>query len=83
VNTLKPGWTTVIVRSENGEKLIKDAEKDGAIEIRSLTDEEIEKIREISLKKKRENLENIFKSADPVRLLNLVINPDEVKSRIV
>lgn len=55
------GWSTVIIRSEKGKKILEDAEKEGYFETKNLTKEGINILEKIAAKKKNENLENIMK----------------------
>ncbi|MGQ4891324.1 MAG: Coenzyme F420 hydrogenase/dehydrogenase, beta subunit C-terminal domain [Candidatus Njordarchaeia archaeon] len=46
------GWTTIIIRSELGERIVEEAEKEGYIETMELTEKDINKIVELAKLKK-------------------------------
>ena len=75
----EPGWSTVIPRSESGLELVKRAEKDGLIDLKELSESRIEEIRDLALYKKRENLKNILTKLEPVRILNMELEPGMLK----
>ena len=47
-----PGWTTIIVRNEKGEKIIEEAEHEGYIETQPLGEKQVQKIIELAKLKK-------------------------------
>ncbi len=51
------GWNTVIVRSERGEALVERCEREGAIEVQVLPEENLRHLKDASLLKKRRALE--------------------------
>lgn len=53
------GWSTVIVRTDKGEKVIKDAINQGYIEAKDLTESQFSLLNKIAGNKKRKNLDNI------------------------
>jgi coenzyme F420 hydrogenase subunit beta len=55
----KEGWNTVIVRTEMGENLLKEAKRAGVIETRSLPKDNLIHLKEASLLKKRRALDAI------------------------
>jgi len=48
-----PGWNTILVRTKNGEELLGQAERLGALETRPLPEENLAHLKEASLLKKR------------------------------
>ena len=74
------GWTTIIVRTDEGKKVLKAAEKKGLIETESLPEKKIASIQKFALKKKKDNLDNIFDRMGQIKLLNLVFEGEELKS---
>jgi len=72
----KPGWSTVIARSEAGKELMKSAEEEGVIEIKKLTEERIKEVRNLASFKKRENLKSIYDKMEPIRILNMQVEPE-------
>ena len=74
------GWTTIIVRSDEGKKLLEAVEKKGLIETKSLSEKKIASIQKFALKKKKDNLDNILERVGQIRLLNLVVEGAELKS---
>lgn len=55
------GWSTVIVRSDKGLELIKNAEDDKYIETKPISDSGIKLVENLAKKKKKENKEEIKK----------------------
>lgn len=55
------GWSTVIVRTEKGFKLLKDAEKDNYITTKEMEDSGLKLLERMASKKKKENKEEITK----------------------
>lgn len=55
------GWSTVIIRTEKGKKILEAGEKEGYFETKTLTSEGKKLLERIAAKKKKENLENIMK----------------------
>lgn len=51
------GWNTVIVRSERGDALVERCEREGAIEVQGLPEENLMHLKDASLLKKRRALE--------------------------
>lgn len=54
-------WSTVIVRTKKGKKILEDAEKEGYFETKSLSEKGKNLLERIAMKKKQENLKNIMK----------------------
>ncbi|MHC1635323.1 MAG: Coenzyme F420 hydrogenase/dehydrogenase, beta subunit C-terminal domain [Candidatus Methanospirareceae archaeon] len=73
------GWSTVICRSKEGEEIMKEAEEKGVIEVKKLSDGDIESVRKLAVRKKKENLKNIYEKAEAVKVLNLMIEPEMLK----
>lgn len=55
------GWSTVIIRTEKGKKLLENAEKEGYFETKIITEKGKKVLERIANKKKKDNLENIIK----------------------
>ena len=55
------GWSTIIVRTDKGLELVKNAEKDNYIETKPIEESGIKIIEKLANKKKKENLEEIRK----------------------
>ncbi|MBM4339065.1 MAG: hypothetical protein FJ110_05945 [Deltaproteobacteria bacterium] len=53
------GWNTVIIRSDRGEALFKEAEEEGIIECQLLPEDHLEHLKEASLLKKERAINNI------------------------
>jgi len=53
------GWNTVIIRSDQGEALFKEAEKEGMIECQSLPEDHLNHLKEASLLKRRRRMDNL------------------------
>jgi len=70
------GWSTVIMRSEAGEDLVKRAKKAGLIETEKLSEEQIEEVRNLASFKKRENLKHIYEKTEPISILNMQVAPE-------
>ncbi len=70
------GWSTVIMRSDAGEDLVKRAEEEGVIEVKKLTEKQIEEVRNLASYKKRGNLKNIYDKTDLFRILNMLVEPE-------
>ncbi len=70
------GWSTLITRSEAGKELMKRAEEEGVIETKKLTEERIKEVRNLASFKKRENLKNIYDKMEPIRILNMLVEPE-------
>jgi coenzyme F420 hydrogenase subunit beta len=69
------GWSTVIMRSEAGEDLVKRAEEAGLIETKKLSEEQIGEVRNLASFKKRENLKHIYEKTEPISILNMQVEP--------
>ena len=70
------GWSTVITRSEAGKDLVKRAEAEGIIEAKKLTEEQINEVRKLASFKKRGNLKHIYEKTEPIRILNMLVEPE-------
>jgi len=70
------GWSTVITRSEAGAEIVKKAEKEGVIEAKKLTEEQLKELKSLASFKKRENLKNIYDKTEPIRILNMQVEPE-------
>ena len=70
------GWSTVIMRSEAGEDLMKRAEAAGIIEAKKLTEEQIKEVRNLASFKKRGNLKHIYEKTEPISILNMLVEPE-------
>lgn len=55
------GWSTVIVRTEKGLKLLKDSEKDNYITTKEIEDSGLKLLERLATKKKKENKQEITK----------------------
>ncbi|MDY6964947.1 MAG: Coenzyme F420 hydrogenase/dehydrogenase, beta subunit C-terminal domain [Halobacteriota archaeon] len=73
------GWSTVIVRTDEGKKLLDGAVKAGVIETKALSEENVEAVRKLAMRKKTENLDNILGVVEEVSLLNLVVSGEDLK----
>jgi len=76
----EPGWSTVIPRSESGLELVNRTEAEGLIDLKELSESKIEEIRNLALYKKRENLRNILARLEPIRVLNMELEPEMLKN---
>ena len=74
------GWSTVIVRSEAGKDLLTRAEEAGLIETNKLSAEHVAEVRNLASFKKRENLKHIYDKTEPIRLLNMLVDPEMLES---
>jgi len=74
------GWSTVIMRSEAGEDLVKRAEEAGLIETKKLSEEQIGEVRKLASFKKRENLKHIYEKTEPIRILNMLVEPEMLET---
>lgn len=70
------GWSTVIVRSEAGKDVMKGAEEAGLIETKKLSEGQIADIRDLASFKKQANLKYIYDKAEPIRVLNMLVEPE-------
>jgi len=70
------GWSTVILRSEAGEDLMKQAEAAGIIETKKLSEEQIKEVRNLASFKKQENLKHIYEKTEPISILNMLVEPE-------
>jgi coenzyme F420 hydrogenase subunit beta len=69
------GWSTVIARSDAGKDLLKRAEEAGLIETKKLSEEGIAAVKKLASFKKRENLKHIYEKTEPLRILNMQVEP--------
>lgn len=78
------GWSTVIVRTEKGLKLLKDAQKDNYIKTKPLSDSGLRIIERLANKKKKENKEEITKREHVGRpvLYRRYISQDEFEQEV-
>lgn len=74
------GWSTVITRSDAGEELVKRAEEEGAIETKKLSESELKGVRKLASYKKQGNLKNIYEKAEPIRILNMRVDPEMLEA---
>ena len=72
------GWNTIIIRNKIAEDLIKEAEDAGVIETKPLSEEKIELLRKVVIKKKKKSIKNI----EDKKLGYLKLSEDE-KSKIM
>ncbi len=72
----EPGWSTVILRSESSEELVRSAREEGVIELKELPEERVEEVRKLASYKKHENLKNILARSEPVRVANMELEPE-------
>jgi coenzyme F420 hydrogenase subunit beta len=70
------GWSTVITRSDAGKDLVKRAKKAGVIETKKLAEAQLKEIRKLASYKKQSNLKNIYEKAEPIRILNMQVEPE-------
>ncbi|VUT26501.1 MAG: Coenzyme F420 hydrogenase subunit beta [Candidatus Methanolliviera sp. GoM_oil] len=77
------GWSTVIVRTEAGKKLMDDAQKAGVIDVKEMSDGAIEPLRKLATRKKTENIGNILGKISEVRLLNLAVSGEDLKTLLI
>ncbi len=73
------GWSTVIVRSDAGKDVVKRAEEAGLIETRPFTAEQVAEVRKLAAFKKRENWKRISEKAEPIRIMNLLVEPEQLE----
>jgi coenzyme F420 hydrogenase subunit beta len=57
------GWNTLIVRSDTGAELVKEARESGAIEVKPLPDAGLEHLKEAALGKKKRGLSSIAEAS--------------------
>ncbi len=57
------GWNTVIIRSDRGERLFKEAEDEGVVESQPLPEEHLDHLREASLLKKERGMNTLKEKA--------------------
>ncbi|RCV63194.1 coenzyme F420 hydrogenase subunit beta [Methanophagales archaeon] len=74
------GWSTVITRSDAGKDLMKRAEKEGVIETEKLSESQLKGVRKLASFKKQGNLKNIYEKAEPIRILNMRVDPELLES---
>lgn len=79
-----PGWSTVIVRSKKGLKLLKMAESDGYIKTRSISESGLRLIEKLAQNKKNENKKEIQKREDMARpvLYRRQISKEEFENEV-
>ncbi len=77
------GWSTVIIRSEEGEKLVDEAKKAGVIKTKNLAKKSLEPLQKLALRKKTENVNNILEKTGQINLLNLVVSGKDLKMLFV
>ncbi len=68
-----PGWSTVIVRSSTGERLLSEAESAGRVEVQEVSEEGVSKLRRVArmkLTRNRKRLEQRFPDAPHYTSLN-------------
>ncbi|MBE9593641.1 MAG: Coenzyme F420 hydrogenase/dehydrogenase, beta subunit C-terminal domain [Proteobacteria bacterium] len=70
------GWSTVITRTDAAKDLVKRAKKAGVIEMKKLSKEQVKAVRKLASYKKRGNLKNIYEKAEPIRILNMQLDPE-------
>ena len=74
------GWETVITRSDAGKALVKRAEEEGAIETGKLSESQLKQVRKLASYKKQGNLKNIYEKAEPIRILNMRVDPEMLEA---
>lgn len=74
------GWSTVITRSDEGKELVKRAEEEGAIETKKLSESQLKAVRKLASYKKQGNLKNIYEKAEPIRILNMRVDPEMLEA---
>jgi coenzyme F420 hydrogenase subunit beta len=72
------GWSTVITRSDAGKDLVKRAKKAGVIETKKLSKEQVNGVRKLASYKKQGNLKRIYDKCEPVRILNMQVEPEKL-----
>lgn len=73
-------WNTVVIRTDNGKKLIDEAERAGIIEIGVLPTDSFEHLKEASLRKKKRGVEEILGRTQNERdLLYLKLKAEDIK----
>lgn len=77
------GWTTLIIRSDAGKKLVNEAKKADTIQTKKMSKDGIGAITKQASRKKKKNLENICKICEPVRIMNIVVAPEEMKTLLI
>ena len=71
------GRSTVITRSDAGKELVKRAKKAGVIEMKELSKEQVNGVRKLASYKKQGNLKRIYDKCEPVRILNMQVEPEK------
>jgi len=74
------GWSTVITRTDAGKELVKRAEEEGAIEMKKLSESQLKDVRKLASYKKQGNLKNIYEKAEPIRILNMRVDPEMLEA---
>ncbi len=74
------GWSTVITRSDAGKALVKRAEEEGVIETKKLSESQLKGVRKLASYKKQGNLKNIYEKAEPIRILNMQVDPEMLEA---
>lgn len=70
------GWSTVITRSDAAKDLVKRAEEAGVIESKKLSEAQVKEVRKLASYKKQGNLKNIYDKTEPIRILNMQVEPE-------
>ncbi|MBN1455786.1 MAG: Coenzyme F420 hydrogenase/dehydrogenase, beta subunit C-terminal domain [Methanomicrobia archaeon] len=73
------GWSTVIARSDMGKDVLDRAEAAGFIETKRSTPEQVAEVRKLAAFKKRENWKRISEKAEPIRIMNLLVEPEHLE----
>lgn len=79
------GWSTIIVRTKKGSKLLEKAENDGYIKTKPISDSGIKTIKKLAKKKKKENKKHIIKRESVGRpvLYRRQLSEDEFKEEVL
>ncbi len=78
--TAKEGWNTVIIRSEKGLSVFKQAVEKGYLETQEITDEVMNKLKTAAERKLKKNLQAILKDVDYVKLSYLLADATELST---
>jgi coenzyme F420 hydrogenase subunit beta len=72
------GWSTVITRTDAAKDLVERAKKAGVIETKKLSEKEVNAVRKLASYKKQGNLKLIYDKCEPVRILNMQVEPERL-----
>ncbi|MHA2230908.1 MAG: Coenzyme F420 hydrogenase/dehydrogenase, beta subunit C-terminal domain [Candidatus Hodarchaeales archaeon] len=73
------GYSSVIIRNKNGLEAVNLATEQGYIEVQDMNSDDINKIRKQALKKKKAGFRKIISRVSPVKLMHLVLNPNQLR----